>query len=95
LDKPISINLHPNPMTTDALLNISVPKKAFATINIFDAMGSTKGELVSNMLINDKASIKIQKANLHLQPGIYTLQIILSEGANTSPVVKVMKFIVY
>ncbi len=95
IDKPIGISLHPNPMSTDALLKISVPKKAFATINIFDAMGSTKAEVVSNMPINDEASITIQKSALHLQPGIYTLQIILSEGRDTNPVIKVMKFIVY
>ena len=93
--KPIGISLHPNPMNTDAMLEISVPKKAFATINIFDAMGSTKAEVASNMPINDEASITIQKSALHLQPGIYTLQIILSEDRDTNPVVRVMKFIVY
>ncbi len=94
LDKPVKISLHPNPMREEAVLEFALPKSAFATIHIYDGMGSLKARLAKRW-IDKSESLKLNKSDLHLEPGVYTMQIILSDTPGANPLVRVIKFVVY
>lgn len=95
LDKPISISLHPNPMNSTANLEFSLPVQAWASIIILDGMGMSKTVWLKDVLISKSETLILNKADLQLKPGIYTLQILLSEKQGTNPIMKVKKFVVY
>jgi len=95
LDKPIRISLNPNPMTTQARLDFSLPKQAFVTVHIFDGPGNRNVVLASDKLIDREGSMLLNKTDLHLLPGVYTVQIGISDNPCENHLVKVLKFVVY
>lgn len=95
ITKPVKISLQPNPMNTEATLEIATPAPALATVNILNSMGIYKARIVESRQIEANGSIRINKQQLNLKPGVYTLQVILTDSPGSAPFTKLIKFVVY
>jgi hypothetical protein len=95
ITKPVSLSLHPNPTNQDAVLKIEIPGSALVSVNIIDRLGSFKTSLTNNEMINSSGEITISKNRLNFSPGVYTIQVIITENHTADPIVRLLKFVVY
>lgn len=82
---PVVQQLRPQPATTQATLDVSVPKATALTVRILDQQGLDLITPISTSVSGGEHSIPIDVAAL--PPGVHVLMITSADGSSTTPMV--------